>query len=92
METILVVGLLALLGVLKTLAGAYPRGRLHGYDWINNLVNLGRRSIIVRPAVIGIEDDPKDPWYILPYRPFVKAGDPSSELAAAPTHHTVYDN
>jgi sterol desaturase/sphingolipid hydroxylase (fatty acid hydroxylase superfamily) len=36
------------------------------------------------PAAIGIEDDPKDPWYAQFYWPFIRASDSKSELAAAP--------
>ncbi|MBW2396772.1 MAG: sterol desaturase family protein [Deltaproteobacteria bacterium] len=54
METVLVVGLLALFGVLETLAGVYSHAKLRSDDWIINLVSLGHLSIIVRPAMLGI--------------------------------------
>ncbi len=54
METTLALGLLALFGVLETLAGAYSRGEFRRDDWIINLPNLGHLAIIVRPAMVGI--------------------------------------
>lgn len=54
METILVVSLLALFGVVETLAGVYSRGNLRRDDWIINLVSLGHLAIVVRPALVGI--------------------------------------
>ena len=41
------------------------------------------------PAAIGIENDPKDSWYVQLYWPFLKASDPKSELATAPLREPV---
>jgi hypothetical protein len=41
-------------------------------------------AVVSRPAAIGIDNDPKDPWYVQLYWPFVKASDPNSELSVAP--------